>query len=801
MRYVHKFGGSSLLDSKCYYRVINIIKKYTNPGDIIVVSASGNTTNILIDWVQAKKNKKADLAQAHKSNLYTYQKDLITKMLSKTMSFLLIKKLLQDLKKIECLLKHDITDIIYAETIGHGEIWSARLMSAILNEKKISSNFLDSRKFLYAEYAIQPKINIEKSLSFFKILIEKYLLQRVVITGFICRNNAGNTVLLGRNGSDYSATQIGVLAQADCVTLWSDVAGIYTADPRKVKNSFLIPLLTLNEANELARLGAPVLHTRTLQPISDSTTNLKLRCSYNPKSGETYIKKIQSYKSQVRIITSHENICIISFQSNDYKEFKSVYEEIIDFIKTQNVLPLAKKINIKQKLIQFFYTLEVAESVLAILKNFILYGDLKIYYGFILIAIVGTNVNFHQLHNYYFQKIIKKFEVEFFHQSENCMSILAILRTKNSKNIVKKLHKILFFKKKRIGLILFGIGNIGSHWLELFAREYMSVMLTSQYECILSGIINSRKSLLSYNGLKLKNILSDFKKDATDYDREKLLQWIDQHPFDHLVAVDITSSESLAKQYATFAEKKIHVISANKIAGSSSPKIYYKIKNSFAKNNCYWLYNATVGAGLPINYIIKDLYNSGDEILSISGVFSGTLSWLFSNFDGKKKFTTLVQTAWEHGLTEPDPRTDLSGQDVMRKLVILIREAGYNIDPASIIVESLVSEDCKDISIHDFFKKNKKINDYIHNRFQTANKKELILRYIANFDIKNNTIHIGIQEITKNNILASLLPGDNIFFIQSVWYKNPLIIRGPGAGRDVTAGAIQSDINRLIKLL
>lgn len=804
MRYLHKFGGSSLSNNQCYYRVTNIIKKYTQPGDIIIVSASGKTTNKLIDWIESKKNKSKCSSHSKKLDLYQYQKNLIKNTLSEQQSKLLLDQLSKDFDKLEHLLNSDIiTENIYSEVVCHGELWSAKLMSSVLNENKISSSFIDSRDFLRAEHAIQPEIDVGSSLNLFKPILEKYLSKRLIITGFICRNKNEETVLLGRNGSDYSATQIGILAQVKSITLWSDVAGIYTADPKKVKNAFLVPIISLDEAHELARLGASVLHIRTLQPIAEHNTDLKLRCSYNPIAGLTCIKKITLLQRKARVITSHENVCIIDAIIHENKAFDVEYQNLMFFIKKNQLFPLVKKISPDQKLIQFFYVSEIATNILKILKNANLHNiDFKIHYGFSLIAMVGKDVSFSMLYNYYFQESIKNSLIEVFYQNNTGISIVAILKTKNTRNIVNKLHQFLFFKKKRIGLILFGIGNIGKAWLELFSKEYKSIMLNSNYECILSGIVNSQKSLLNYHGFNLNDIFSIFKNEACIYNKKYLMQWMFQHPFDELVVLDITSSTSVAKQYSIFAENKIHVISANKIAGSSDIKTYKKIRNAFSKNNCHWLYNATVGAGLPINYIIRDLNNCGDEILSISGIFSGTLSWLFLNFDGKIKFTELVKQAWKKGLTEPDPRIDLSGQDVMRKLIILMREAGYELDPKKILLNSLISNTCKNTSINDFFEKNKKLNDYMDHCLKKAHKKKLILRYVATFDAKKNTAYIGIKEIKKEHILASLLPGDNIFCIKSNWYKsNPLVIKGPGAGKEVTSGAIQSDINQLIELL
>lgn len=229
--------------------------------------------------------------------------------------------------------------------------------------------------------------------------------------------------------------------------------------------------------------------------------------------------------------------------------------------------------------------------------------------------------------------------------------------------------------------MLFGKGNIGSRWLELFAREQSTLSARTGLEFVLAGVVDSRRSLLNYEGLDASRALAFFDDEAVEQDEESLFLWMRAHPYDDLVVLDVTASEQLADQYLDFASHGFHVISANKLAGASSSHNYRQIHDAFEKTGRHWLYNATVGAGLPINHTVRDLIDSGDTILSISGIFSGTLSWLFLQFDGTVPFTDLVDQAWQQGLTEPDPRVDLSGKDVMRKLVILAREAGYDIEP------------------------------------------------------------------------------------------------------------------------
>ncbi|CFB71301.1 bifunctional aspartate kinase/homoserine dehydrogenase II [Yersinia enterocolitica] len=799
-RQLHKFGGSSLADVKCYLRVANIMANYSHPGDLMVVSAAGSTTNQLISWLKLSQTDRLSAHQVQQ-NLRRYQHDLISGLLSPEMAEPLISEFIHDLERLAGLLDSKVDDAIYAEVVGHGEIWSARLMSAVLNKLDMDADWLDARSFLRAERAAQPQIDEGRSYPLLQQLMAQHPHQRLVVTGFISRNNAGETVLLGRNGSDYSATQVGALAGVERVTIWSDVAGVYSADPRKVKDACLLPLLRLDEASELARLAAPVLHTRTLQPVSGSDIDLQLRCSYQPEQGSTRIERVLASGSGAKIVTSHDDVCLIELQIAGHHDFSLAQKEIDLLLKRAQIKPLATGIHPDRNLLQLCYTSEVVNSALRVLEDATLPGKLSLREGLALVALVGAGVSKNPLHSHRFYQQLKDQPVEFIWQAEDGISMVAVLRLGPTEHLIQGLHQSLFRAEKRIGLMLFGKGNIGARWLELFAREQKNISARSGFEFVLAGVVDSRRSLLSYDGLDASRTLAFYDDEAKEQDEESLFLWMRAHPFDDLVVLDVTASESLAEQYLDFASYGFHVISANKLAGASSSNNYRQIRDAFAKTGRHWLYNATVGAGLPVNHTVRDLRDSGDSILAISGIFSGTLSWLFLQFDGTVPFTELVDQAWQQGLTEPDPRVDLSGQDVMRKLVILAREAGYDIEPNQVRVESLVPAGADVGSVDQFFENGEALNQQMIQRLEAANEMGLVLRYVARFDA-NGKARVGVEAVRADHPLASLLPCDNVFAIESRWYRdNPLVIRGPGAGRDVTAGAIQSDLNRLSQLL
>jgi len=367
--------------------------------------------------------------------------------------------------------------------------------------------------------------------------------------------------------------------------------------------------------------------------------------------------------------------------------------------------------------------------------------------------------------------------------------------------LVKAIHTQLFQAQKRVALALCGKGNIGSSWLSLFAQQKSELEKRHGMNFELVAVVDSQTYLFNEQGLDAAAVHAHFDDDSVPNDGANWLQRLSSiQDYDEVVVLDVTASRELAAQYLDIAHQGMHLISANKIAGSASSDYYYQVQDAFSKIGRHWLYNATVGAGLPINHTVRDLRESGDEIVALSGIFSGTLSWLFQQFDGSVPFAELVDLAWQQGLTEPDPRSDLDGSDVMRKLVILARESGLDIEPENVKVESLVPEELKELSLDDFFDQAHLLSERLQERLTKAQRQDQVLRYVARLE-KNGKARVSVEALQREHALANLLPCDNIFAIESKWYRdNPLVIRGPGAGREVTAGAIQSDLNRLAGL-
>ncbi|KKD58341.1 aspartate kinase [Grimontia sp. AD028] len=799
-RQLHKFGGSSLADPDCFRRVTRILAQYSGETDIIVVSAAGKTTNRLIEWLDLLA-KDGRLAHEALQGLRKYQQDLIENLIEGEQKQLLVDELYEDFSTLAQAGEQPLTQAQRAWVQGFGEVWSARLLSALLTQLELPAVKLDSRAFLRAERGAQPEVDRASSWPLLKEQLVQHTKRRIVITGFMARNTEGETVLLGRNGSDYSATIIGALADVSRVTIWSDVAGVYSADPRIVGDACLLPLLRLDEAAELARLAAPVLHTRTLQPVAQSCIDLNLRCSYDPESGSTRIERVLASGRGAKIITSLSDVCLLELDVPRSHDFDTARRDIERLLTRNQIQPLASSFSADQHRIQLAYTGEVVNSVLEQLQNAGIPADIRLREGYSMVAAVGAGVTANPVHCHGFYQQLRSQPIEFICESGSGLSIAAILRKANTSALVSDIHRALFQAQRRIGLVLLGKGNIGSRWLNLFAEQKTALEKRHGMSFELISVQDSDNQWVDFDGIDADSVMTRFDEVAKPYEGSDWLTALLNHPYDDIVVLDVTASAPLSMQYPDLAEHGYHLISANKVAGSASGELYHQVQDAFAKTGRFWLYNATVGAGLPVNHAVRDLRESGDQIIAISGIFSGTLSWLFQQFNGDIKFSELLEQAWQQGLTEPDPREDLSGSDVMRKLVILARESGLDIEPEQVQVQSLVPEALSALSLDAFLDNSSQLDEALEDWLEQAKKEQGVLRYVARLS-RDGKARVGIEVLSEEHPLANLLPCDNIFAIESQWYReNPLVIRGPGAGRDVTAGALLSDLNRIASLL
>ena len=779
---VHKFGGSSLATATSISRVVSIIKEYAYLDDLIVVSANGKTTNKLIALINAANDqilfneKIEEIKLAHSA--------LLNQLLNFPNQQQLFAEFAHDLGLLQHWQSMSKVEQNRNDVLAFGEVWSAKLLACLLTQNVCKAKAIDARDVLQLNAIDNLAVN--ETVSRTNLLAEKSAGVLNVLTGFIAQDEKGNSQTLGRNGSDYSATIAANLLHAKKVILWTDVDGIYSADPRVVTSARKLHRIENSVAKELGRLGNPVLHANTLEPLEHLNIPLHIASSFEP---ELTASKVGNYGeiAKQEISVTHNND-LVKISSSD------LTAEVIE----QVVLRFSAIYHCPDHT-----CIVVSPQFLDLTTHYL--SSLNIEFAqepTSLIAIVGYDVANRSDITARFKRSLEKSADVDFRVKSNAHSQIAFLKSPCSVETVNVVHNMVTKNSKTIGIIVVGVGNIGERFLSLLPKQLSKQVALENTHLV--GLCSSKKALLIADGIDVNNALEAFNQHAKPYQSNDLVSWTQQHPFDELIVIDISASEAFSTLYQDFFEQGVHLISANKCAGSSSRENYNALINSQHKHGSHWLTNTTVGAGLPINHAIADLRQSGDQVNQIAGIFSGTLSWLFANFDGVKPFSELTLEALGLGLTEPDPRDDLSGLDVQRKLLILARQAGFDLSLEDIQCENLVPENLQSLSTGDFLTRINEIDDDFKCQLLAAQKQQACLRYIARFTVENNkvTAQVGLEVLPNNDPFANLSPCDNIFLLSTDWYQeNPLIIRGPGAGRDVTAGGIHSDLVNLCRTL
>lgn len=774
---VHKFGGSSLASAQRFSAVADILQQQKPHLALwVVVSAPGDTTDALL-YIIACADDTAACEQALTS-LQQQLNQLVAETLNAAAASIVQTQLQHWLADVpQALAQQRVNDVL-----AIGERLSALLLSELLKQRGLNAAAVDARDFLRFKQH-QPDWAASAAL-----LTEHTQPDCIhVVTGYIARDDKGRSITLGRNGSDYSATLLGALVQAGEVTIWTDVKAIYSADPRKVAGAIPYKQVSWQQACQLAQLGNPVLHSRTLAPLTGTDTVLQVRSSYEPEQGGCCVAQsslTQLSVAQQGFITELNDVTLLTLHQDTAINAQRLALEL-----QQPVIALPQQ----GDNLCWLLPAACAEQALAWLAELNVHAvwDTQRYYALAWLKADQTEQAAPA------DQLLQQHGV--LHRYENAQQLIWLLAEPLSAAVLQQLHQQLILQKPVLQLVVAGTGNVGAEFLSMLATQQQR--FAAKLKLNLAAVLNSRRAVLADNIAPTDWQTALAAGDS--WHAEQLTAYLQALPAPK-VLIDITPSGDFARLYPVFIAAGCDIISANKQGVTLPGAEYQQIKQALAQHQRQWLSNTTCGAGIPVQRTLQELLSAGDQIAEVSGIFSGTLSWLLCQYDGSKPFSDFVLEAQQAGLTEPDPRDDLSGKDVQRKLLVLARELGVTLELDDIKLQPLLPEGLEHGNWQDFWAQRGILDTELSAVFAKAKAQGEVLRYVAVLSLEPGKVSasVSLQQVGLEHALAAIAPCDNVFVIRSGWYNaNPLVLKGPGAGRVVTAGGLHADLAVLINQL
>ncbi len=810
---VLKFGGTSVGSVQAIQQVFDIVQKQSKETKlVVVVSAMGGTTDVLINAgnyaAHADETYKELIKQVELRHLETVKALVPVQTQSSALS--LIKKLCNEIEDLcnGIFLLGELSARTKDKLVSYGELMSSQMMAASFNAHGLVTAWKDSRELIKTNSNFT---NAQVNFAATNKNIQDYLAANtasvVLLPGFIASDANNVNTTLGRGGSDYTAAIVAAAIHADSVEIWTDVSGMMTADPRFVQNVKVIPSISYQEAMELSHFGAKVIYPPTIQPVLSLGIPVWVKNTFAPDDYGTIIEtNAAASEHLIRGITSINNMALISLEGSGMigvpgfskRLFEALSNDGINVILiTQGSSEHSICVGVEAAAaVKAKATVDVAfanEIALQKVEPLIVETDLSI------IALVGENMKSHQgISGKMFGVLGRNgVNIRAIAQGSSERNISAVIATKDVRKAVNVLHEDFFETTyKQINLFIAGVGNVGRRFVEQLKQQQTYLKEHLQLQVNVVGLANSRQALINEEGIDLSNWKESLAA-APASTISDFVQAIINRNLRNTVFTDVTANGDVAKVYDQLLAKSIAVVACNKVAASSEYSYYKKLKNLAREYNTSFLFETNVGAGLPIIGTLNDLTRTGDTVNKMQAVLSGTLNFVFNNYDGTKTFAEVVKQAQEEGYTEPDPRLDLNGSDVMRKIMILAREAGHKIEMADISNNSFMPEECMQGSVEDFYESMKKHEAHFKQLLDEAKAKGCILKFVAQFD--KGKASVGLQHIDPQHNLYHLYGKDNIVLFYTDRYKDqPLVVKGAGAGAEVTASGVFADIMRAV---
>jgi bifunctional aspartokinase / homoserine dehydrogenase 1 len=807
----HKFGGSSLADADCIRHVAALLLKRNDPAQVIVVSAMAGTTDELLAVTSQAASGQSGwperLAALEKRHLETAAGLLDDEdVLAATCSRLgkIFKDLRQLLASLE-LMGTAPTEVVELIS-GLGEVMSAELLTARFHQLKAEAVFVDAREILRTRpTALMTAVDWQASGRLLSDFRARLPATRYVITGFVCRRDDGRISTLGRNGSDYSGTIFGRLFNAEEIHIWSNVDGLLSADPSQVPQAQLLDHLSYREAFELAYFGARVIHPQALSPALEANIPVFLRNTFKPDCDGTRIDSAGHPEPPVKGISGVRDMALVTIEGAGMIGVPGTAERIFSALNRANVsVTMISQGSSEHSICLVVPGIEADRTCRLLEEAF----EREMRHGLIqrifslpdirVLAIVGEGMaGTPGVAARLFSSLGRAgVNVRAIAQGASERNISVAVDETDAERALKAIHAGFYLSEQTLSIGLIGPGHVGRTLLNQIEQARRRLFEKGHLDLRLSAIASSRHMRLSGTEGHIDNH-APLGPDDEALDLDRLTDHVDDGHMPHAVIIDCTASDAVADHYAAWLKRGVHVITPNKHAGSGDLERYRSIRQLAGSGSARWRYEATVGAGLPVIQTLRDLLDTGDRILRIDGIFSGTLAWLFNRYQPGMSFGALVAEARAAGYTEPDPRDDLSGTDVARKLVILAREMGLEIGLDDIEVESLCPAELADKSIDEFMDLLPKYDDQMARRIGEASAAGRVLRYVASLDDGGHAA-VRLESLPGDHAFAHLALTDNVVAFTTERYRdNPLIVQGPGAGPEVTAAGVFADLLRV----